>query len=146
MALGTQQSFSSNDKIKMNRVLRTWIVLHHFNKMCYKLLTLYESLSSLRSFVNVILISQGKSLSCIQLFATTWTIQSMDFIRPKYWSVAFPFSRGYSQPRDQTHISLIAGRFFASWATREALLELGDPLFERRKENHQLYYGCTFLF
>ena len=34
--------------------------------------------------------------------------------------VAFPFSRGSSQPRDQTQISLIAGRFFTSWATREA--------------------------
>ena len=28
--------------------------------------------------------------------------------------VAFPFSRGSSQPRDQTHISHIAGRFFIS--------------------------------
>ena len=35
--------------------------------------------------------------------------------------VAFSFSRVSSQPRDQTHISHIAGRFFASWATREAL-------------------------
>ena len=26
--------------------------------------------------------------------------------------VAFPFSRGYSQPRDQTQVSHIAGRFF----------------------------------
>ena len=34
--------------------------------------------------------------------------------------VAFPFSRGSSQPRDQTQISRIAGRFFTSWATREA--------------------------
>ena len=33
--------------------------------------------------------------------------------------VAFPFSRGSSQPRDQTQVSLIAGRFFTSWATRE---------------------------
>ena len=31
--------------------------------------------------------------------------------------VAFPFSRGSSQPRDQTQISRIAGRFFTSWAT-----------------------------
>ena len=34
--------------------------------------------------------------------------------------VAFPFSRGSSQPRDRTQVSLIAGRFFTSWATREA--------------------------
>ena len=35
--------------------------------------------------------------------------------------VAFPFSRGSSQPRDQTQVSHIAGRFFTSWATRETL-------------------------
>ena len=35
--------------------------------------------------------------------------------------VAFPFSRGSFQPRDQTQVSHIEGRFFTSWATREAL-------------------------
>ena len=34
--------------------------------------------------------------------------------------VAFPFSRGYSQPRDRTQVSRIAGGFFTRWATREA--------------------------
>ena len=34
--------------------------------------------------------------------------------------VAFPFSRGSSQPRDRTQVSHIAGRIFTSWATREA--------------------------
>ena len=34
--------------------------------------------------------------------------------------VAFPFSRGSPQPRDQTQVSHIAGGFFTSWATREA--------------------------
>ena len=33
--------------------------------------------------------------------------------------VAFPFSRESSQPRDQTQVSCIEGRFFTSWATRE---------------------------
>ena len=36
--------------------------------------------------------------------------------------VAIPFSRGSSQPRDQTQVSCIAGRFFTIWATREASL------------------------
>ena len=27
-----------------------------------------------------------KSLSCVRLFATPWTIQSMEFSRPEYWS------------------------------------------------------------
>ena len=34
--------------------------------------------------------------------------------------VAFPFSRGSSQPRDQTQVSCITGWFFTSWATRGA--------------------------
>ena len=34
--------------------------------------------------------------------------------------VAYPFSRGSSQPRNQTRVSCIAGGFFNNWATREA--------------------------
>ena len=34
--------------------------------------------------------------------------------------LAVPFSRGSSQPRGRTQVSHIAGRFFTSWATREA--------------------------
>ena len=44
----------------------------------------------------------------------------MDFqARIPEW-LAFPFSRGSSQPRDQAQILHIAGRFFTNWATREA--------------------------
>ena len=35
-------------------------------------------------------------------------------------SVAFPFSRGFSQPRDQTEVSRIAGGFFISWTTKSS--------------------------
>ena len=34
--------------------------------------------------------------------------------------VAFPFSRGSSQPRDRIQVSRIAGGFFTSWTTRKA--------------------------
>ena len=34
--------------------------------------------------------------------------------------VAYPFSRRASWPRNRTGVSCIAGRFFTSWATREA--------------------------
>ena len=33
---------------------------------------------------------------------------------------AFPFSRGSSQPKDQTQVSHTADGFFTSWATKEA--------------------------
>ena len=44
-----------------------------------------------------------------------------DSLRPHVleW-VAISFSRGSSQPRDWTQVSCIAGRFYPSWATREA--------------------------
>ena len=35
--------------------------------------------------------------------------------------VAFLFSRGSSQPKNQTQVSRIAGRFFTNWAIRETL-------------------------
>ena len=35
--------------------------------------------------------------------------------------VAYPFSSGSSQPRNQTGVSCIAGRFFTNWAIREAI-------------------------
>ena len=41
--------------------------------------------------------------------------------------VAFPFSRGSSQPRDQIQVSHIAGAFFTSWATREAQTPWDHP-------------------
>ena len=45
--------------------------------------------------------------------------------------VAFPFSRGSSQPRGRTQVSDIAGGFFTSWTTREVqeygFLTTGPP-------------------
>ena len=38
--------------------------------------------------------------------------------------VAFPFSRGSSQPRDWTQVSRIAGGFFTSWTTKKAPLRV----------------------
>ena len=43
--------------------------------------------------------------------------------------VAVPFSRKSSQHRDQTEVSCIAGGFFTSWATREALSLIQGPNF-----------------
>ena len=49
--------------------------------------------------------------------------QPMGFPRQEYWSgFPFPFSRGSSQPRDQTQVSHIVSGFFTSWATREACI------------------------
>ena len=47
------------------------------------------------------------------------TIHGIPQARILEW-VAFPFSRGFSWPRNQTRVSCIAGRFFTSWTVREA--------------------------
>ena len=41
--------------------------------------------------------------------------------------VAYPFSRGSSWLRNRTRVSCIAGRFFTTWATREAHWKLNKP-------------------
>ena len=47
-----------------------------------------------------------------------YTVRGILQARILEW-VAFPFSRGSSQPRDQIQVSHMAGGFFTSWATRE---------------------------
>ena len=66
---------------------------------------------------------QGESESCL---AMSDSLRPYGLYSPRNspgqnteW-VAFPFSRGSSQPRDQTQVSSIAGGFFTSWVTREA--------------------------
>ena len=58
--------------------------------------------------------------------------------------VAFPFSRGSSQPRDQTQVSSIADRFFTIWSTREPLYQNpmgGIALFFRmQKLRHRVKF------
>ena len=49
-----------------------------------------------------------KSLDGVQLFVTPWTVHGILQARILEW-VAFPFSRGSSQPRDWTQVSHIAG-------------------------------------
>ena len=59
-----------------------------------------------------------KSLNRVRLFATPWTLAyqaplSIGILQARTleW-VAMPFSRGTSQPRDQTQVSCIASGFF----------------------------------
>ena len=64
--------------------------------------------SSLSSLTHVCMLS---CFSHIQLFSTLWTITSQaplskGFSRQGYKCIAMPSSRGSSQPRDQTRISL----------------------------------------
>ena len=58
--------------------------------------------------------------SCLTLCKPmNYTVHGILQARILEW-VAFPLSRGSSQPRGWTQVSRIAGRFFTSWATRKA--------------------------
>ena len=68
-------------------------------------------------------------LSHVRLFVAPWTVAHQAPLsiailqtRTLEW-VAYPFSVGSSQPRDQTKVSHIAGHFFSVWATREGQMD-----------------------
>ena len=68
------------------------------------------------------------SLDSVQLYVTLWTVAlqaplSMRILPARIleWT-AMPSSRESSKPRDQTHVSCIAGRCFTIRATREVSL------------------------
>ena len=50
-------------------------------------------------------------------FFTVWATRE---VPKEYWSVAIPFFKGSSHPRDRTQLSCIAGRLFIVGVTREA--------------------------
>ena len=71
--------------------------------------------------IPTLLIFYVKCESCSVVSDSLWphTVHGILQTRILGW-VAFPFSRGSSQPRDQTQVSHLVGRFFTNWAIREA--------------------------
>ena len=67
---------------------------------CYLMGTLFRVKSETESHLHLFATLQAKRPGILQARILEW--------------VAFPFSRGSSQPRDQTQVSCIAGRFSTS--------------------------------
>ena len=91
-----------------------------------------------------------------QLCLTLWdpkdyTVHGILQARILEW-VAFPSSRGPSQLRDRTQVSLIAGRFFTSWARREVQeyqsgsLSLLQRIFPTQESNWGLLHWRQILY
>ena len=87
-------------------------------------------MGTMESFNYFLLNRENESRSVMSTLCDpmNYTVHGILQARTLEWA-AFPFSRGssqprdqtqVSQPRDQTQVSRIAGRFFTSWATREA--------------------------
>ena len=99
-------------------------------------------------------------LSHVLLFAIPWIVAhhpplSMEILQARIVEgVPMPSFGGSSQPRDWTQISLIAGRFFTVWATRDLLQKYFfnisyDPINELNivqvsKEGYNLVFVLKF--
>ena len=84
-----------------------------------------------------------KSLNCPTLCdAMDYTIHGILQARIQEW-VAFPFSRGSSQPRDWAQVSRIAGRSFTSWATRQTPREVQCTPNPVSSNDHSLHNITT---
>ena len=62
--------------------------------------------------------------------------------------VAFPFSRGSSQPRDRAHVSHITGRFFAGKPKNTGVgsLSLLQGIFPTQESNRGLLHRRQILY
>ena len=78
-------------------------------------------------------ISESRSVCLTRCDPMDYTVRGILQARILEW-VAFPFSRGSSQPRDWTRVSCIAGGFFTNWATRDALDEIKARIFKKFDE------------
>ena len=120
------------------------------NRHCLKLRYLWINVSILFRVVE----RKYYSLSRVQLFVTPMDcsppgsfVHGILQARILEW-VAIPFSRGSSQPKDQTQVSCISGRFFNIWTTREELwkqptrrtstITLLNCCFQRKKTENML--------
>ena len=69
------------------RIFPTWgsnLGLLHWRQILYHLS--HQTTRQLGSLPMLVKWKKVKSLSCVQLFATPWTVQYMEFSRPDYWS------------------------------------------------------------
>ena len=86
------------------------VMLSNYLILCHPLLLLPSILPSIRVKV--------KSESRLVVSDSLWSHGLYSpWNSPGQNTGAFPFSRGSSPPRDQTHVSRIAGGCFTSWAT-----------------------------
>ena len=77
-----------------------------------------------------------------------YTVHGILQARTLEW-VAFPFSKGSSQPRDQTQVSHIVGGFFTSWSLKNTgvdSLSLLQQIFPTQESNQNLLHCRQILY
>ena len=104
-----QCSFSSQHNLSS----KPWQWSQCIQPSLYTLLGVHSTFRSTQNHSEWVKIAQSCSILCGPMDYTVHGILQARIVK---W-VAIPFSRGSSQPRDQTQVSCIAGA--TSWATRE---------------------------
>ena len=120
-----------------------WVVYWQLGRMDWDPLEVNRNWQTCSSLPETIVffhsVGKWKSFSHVQLLETPWTIVNRILqARILEW-VAFPFSRGSSQPRDRTQVSRMAGGFFTSWATREVQWEKDKAKNESTRQRKSLF-------
>ena len=117
----TAQHISGQKALSKNPI-NVWLSLHLFYKTS-KTFNHYSGFSDI--FYKLKSKTKIGNLSLISIISESRSVVSNSLqphrilqARILEW-VVFPFSRGSSQPKDQTQVSHIAGGFFSSWVTRE---------------------------
>ena len=94
--------------------------------------------------------------SCPTLRSIPWTVAhqvslSVEFSRQKCWSgLPVPFSREYSQTKNQTQVSCPAGGFFTMWAVDRFRGSISSQLFHNNTKRLFCYpfisHGCRVKY
>ena len=89
-------------------------------KSCQYIRVLYQT-RVLQNVLLGVLVTQSRPTLCNPMNCSQpgSSVHGISQVRILEW-IAISFSRGSSQPWDQTWVSCIAGSFFTIWATREA--------------------------
>ena len=100
-----------------------WVL---FNSLQHELYSPWNSLDrniriSILSLLQGIFPTQGLNPGLLHCRWILYQLSHKGSPRILEW-VAYPFASIFSQPRNQTGVSCIAGRFFTNWAIREAQL------------------------
>ena len=87
-----------------------------------------------------------KSHSCVWLFATPWTVQSMEFSRPEYWSGSFSLLQGIF-PTQGSNLGLLHCRWILYQLSHKGsprILEWVVYSFSRRSSQprNQTWVSC----
>ena len=127
---------------KMKKIFQLYLVLDC--GVCYTKVKVTQSCPTLCNPTDYTVLGflQARILSLLQgIFLTQGSNPGLPYCRRMLYQlshkgstrilewVAYSFSSWSSQPRNQTGVFCIAGRFFTNWATREALSTLQFTLY-----------------